>query len=731
MPLVKKKFNRKKDKVNDWITPAILKSVNKKNRLYAAYHRLPFEHPERLERLRRFKEYENLLNKVIRARKADFYNNQFANYNGNIKKTWQNIKNLLNKNQKPISFPTVFIDDKGEGISDPQKIANSFNDFFTDIGPNLAKTIDTDGKPSAESFLPNVPQDLNFSFAHTTREEVRKIIMNLTSKPSAGDDEVSAIFLKDDRIIDLIVSPLTKLINQSLDTGVFPDALKIAKVIPLFKEKGDDFRFENYRPVSLLSIFSKVYERVVFYQLYGYFNINNLFYRHQYGFRKEHSTEGAAIELIDRVLQDLDKNEDPFAIFLDLSKAFDTIDHGILLKKLSHYGIRGTTLNWFESYLSNRTQYVSFKNIKSRLRTIITGVPQGSILGPLLFIIYINDIKNSTTLFDILGFADDTTLYGSVKRFKEITLESGSVAASINKEIAKVSDWLAINKLSLNASKTKQMHFFFHQDSTRNICTENPNIQTGIPLKINDQKINRVNKFNFLGTQITSTLSWKAHTDFICAKISKNVGMLRHLKKRVPFGTLKMLYNTLIHSYLNHGILAWGFSPGRLVTLQNKAIRAITRSRYNAHAEPLYKKLRILRVAEIFLQRGLKFYYWMKNNEVPQYFQEMFRPAIEVHGHNTRGSQNIHIVNSRTVGATKCLRYFIPETIEKFDRVVLDKVQTHSPDGFSKFTKFFMINQYSETPCLSENRAEPCEFCLRERQESRIALDLPVPMNII
>ena len=194
------------------------------------------------------------------------------------------------------------------------------------------------------------------------------------------------------------------------------------------------------------------------------------------------------------------------------------------------------------------------------------------------------------------------------------------------------------------------MHFFFHQDANRNVGSDIPNLGIGLPLKINEQKISRVNQLNFLGILLTSKLSWKQHTYGICSKISKNAGMLWHLRNLVPSPTLKIIYNSLIHSYLGYGILAWGFNPGRTIILQKKAIRAITNSNSNAHAEPLFKNMKILAVNEIFFQRGLKFYYLLKNDEVPRYFSNMFTSRIEVHGHFTRGAQAIHVNPTRTVG---------------------------------------------------------------------------------
>ena len=206
-----------------------------------------------------------------------------------------------------------------------------------------------------------------------------------------------------------LLCQLTIIINQSLCTGIFPDKLKIANIKPIYK-KDDPHVPDNYRPISLLPSISKVFEKVAFLQLYDYFTENELIYDSQYGFRKLHSTELAAIELTDKIYTSLDNKKQPLAIFLDLSKAFDTIDHSILLYKLHYYGVKGTALNWFKRYLTNRSQQVEFNDTISSSKKIETGVPQGSILGPLLFIIYMNDISKVTDKFHFTLYADDTSL---------------------------------------------------------------------------------------------------------------------------------------------------------------------------------------------------------------------------------------------------------------------------------------------------------------------------------
>ena len=211
------------------------------------------------------------------------------------------------------------------------------------------------------------------------------------------------------KVKNLISLPLSIIINQTLNTGIFPDTLKVAKVRPLYK-KGDDRSFSNYRPISLLPSFSKIFEKVIYQQTYSYFQTNNLLYSSQYGLRSGHSTELAGLDIVDRIIQGLDKNEIPINIYLDLSKAFDTLDHSILLQKLKFYGITGISLDVFKNYLSGRNQYVEFESVNSDIMHIKTGVPQGSVLGPLLFIVYINDIANASNICKCISYADDTTL---------------------------------------------------------------------------------------------------------------------------------------------------------------------------------------------------------------------------------------------------------------------------------------------------------------------------------
>ena len=406
--------------------------------------------------------------------------------------------------------------------------------------------------------------------------------------------------------------------------GIFPDQLKIAKVVPLHK-KDEQYLMGNYRPVSLLASISKIFEKVAHKQLSKYFEQNKLFYDSQYGFRQGHSTELASVELIDRITASLEQKNKPIAIYMDLSKAFDTLDHIILLNKLRYYGIDGVELKWFKSYLQNRKQYVEIDANKSELKNITTGVPQGSVLGPLLFLIYMNDIQEASAAFSSVLFADDSTFINSMNASIHTNTTNADLELFLNVELAKIYDWLAINKLSLNISKTKYM--IFHAANTT--------IQFVPHLSINDTSLEKVKNFNFLGLTINENLSWKPHGDKISSKISKYCGVLNRLKRFLPIDILRLIY--CIQSNINYSILSWGYDCGRLVKLQKKAIRIMTCSQYNSHTEPLFKVLNLLKIEDMLKLSTLNFIYKLNNNKLPTYFKSYhYHSQFEIHRRNTR-----------------------------------------------------------------------------------------------
>ena len=409
--------------------------------------------------------------------------------------------------------------------------------------------------------------------------------------------------------------------------------MKIAKIVPIPKQ-GDPELCTNYRPISLLTGFSKILEKLVHARTVSFLRDNEILNNSQFGFRENCNTTHAILSLINQVNLSIDKKLHTIGIFLDFSKAFDTVNHDILLHKLSHYGIRGKALEWFESYLSNRTQYVCLNNIKSQSRKVECGVPQGSVLGPLLFVIYVNDFYKSSSKLSFILYADDSNLFASHK-------DPQTLLNTVNTELKSVYNWIKANKLSLNLSKTNYMLF-------SNTINNLPG-----PITINNTDINKVQSMKFLGVHIDCKLSWKNHINQMCKVISRNIGVINRLKWTLPPKILLSLYSTLVLPHLTYGILAWGNSPqylmDRVLLLQKKAMRVINHSSYNSSTDSLFKVNHVLKVQDIYRLSLATFMFQYHNNSLPHAFHGMFKTNNEMHKYPTRSSTSFHLPLTRTL----------------------------------------------------------------------------------
>ena len=385
------------------------------------------------------------------------------------------------------------------------------------------------------------------------------------------------------------------IINVSFNTGVFPSALKTAKVIAKYKG-GPSENVNNYRPISLLSIFDKIMEKIMHKQLYEFLDEHEILFINQFGFRKKSSTIHALLDITERIRKTMDEGKYGCGVFIDLKKAFDTVNHEILLTKLEHYGIRNNTLNWFRSYLSDRKQFVFFNGVSSNVLDISCGVPQGSVLGPLLFLLYINDLPNISNKLQFFLFADDTNLYYESDDLAELE-------KTMNKELKLLSLWLNVNRLALNIGKTNFIIFRGYKKP----------LNHNVTLLMNKKAIEQKTHVKYLGVMIDEHLNWKEHISNVTKKISRSIGIICKLRSCLNVFLRKTLYYSLVYSHLNFGIHVWGSACksdlDKILVLQKKAVRAMTGNRwYQTHgnpgplvsSDPLFKNLGILKIEDIY-----------------------------------------------------------------------------------------------------------------------------------
>ena len=401
--------------------------------------------------------------------------------------------------------------------------------------------------------------------------------------------------------------------------------------MPLYKKDNPE-TFGNYRPVSVLPCFSKILERIMHNRCYDFLTKNNILYKKQYGFRNKHATYMAVLDFVKDISEAIDNDMYTLGIFMDLSKAFDTIDHDILLSKLYHYGFRGVSYNWFSNYLSNRKQYVSYNNVVSSNENVICGVPQGSILGPLLFIIYMNDICFTSKLLSFILFADDTTVFHTDR-------DVNVLYDTMNCELKEVCNWFKCNKLSLNASKTNLMLI--------GTAYRTKHAQINADIHLDGCKLTRVSTAKFLGITIDENLTWKSQINDIYKVCSRNIGVLNKVKHFLPKQSLYQLYCSLILPYMTYGILLWGNASKEYLTkifkLQKRALRIISNSSYLCHTKPLFENYNTLNIFELYNKELGIFMYKYKTGLLPQSFDNLFTELESIHKYDTRNKTDYRL----------------------------------------------------------------------------------------
>ena len=592
-----------------WMTEEVLNAIHQKDYLHNKF----LQDKSSVNRTNYCK-FRNYVKNLITRAKKQFFENVIQENQLNPKGMWQTLKLLLPSSKSHVAQR---FNVRGKILTCKTAIANAFNEYFSTIAKKLVE-----GLPNVKYNVRTkfVPDSAVFKLKLVSEEFVSKQIDLMSNSKATGLDCISVKLLKLAK--PSIITPITFILNKSILTGEVPMEWKAARVVPIFKS-GDRESTNNYRPVSILPIISKIIEKFVHESLYEYLSKLKVIAKCQSGFRPLHSTSTALIKIYDHLLDLINDGNLIGMVCVDLRKAFDTVNHEILLTKLKLYGITGTELKWFESYLYNRSQVVDFCGTMSSECKVNVGVPQGSILGPLLFLLFVNDFEESVKQSQVDLYADDTTLVAHGKSIVDIE-------GKLQSDLQLVDQWLKANRLILNVEKTVCMLVGTRQrlaSTDRKLC-----------ISINGSVIQQVANAKLLGLYMDENLIWSVSLDHTRRKIASKLGVLARIRPFVSLETAKTIFNAICLPHFDYGNVVWYTAADchilPIVRLQKRSARILTKASRFSRSITLFKALDWLTLQDRVTYFRAVLVYKSINGYAPEYMSEKFQ--LYKSGRNTR-----------------------------------------------------------------------------------------------
>lgn len=621
-----------------WITPSILAKINFKNKLYKKFIK-----SRSIEHLSTFKDFRNQLTKEIKKARRSYYNSVFLTCDPRSDIIWKKINTVLQRSNLRSQIQNLLINGK---LLTGSELANEFNDFFVNL----------EDLQSSNKACDNIISLCDSIFLEPVTDcEIVNIFSDISNSRSCDADGMQSRPVK--YVIDIIAPYLTYIFNLSLSQGVFPKKMQRAQISVLYK-KGDRNDLGNYRPVSILPVFSKCLEKALHRRLSEFLNRHAVISTSQYGFRKHMSTQHALLDQKEFILQNLEEKKVVLGIFVDFTKAFDYINHAILTKKLELYGIRGNAVSLIKSYLAHRTQFVSLNSFYSSVKSISKGVPQGSILGPLLFNIYINDIVKISNTAKFVIYADDTSLFLSGN-------DASQLLGAGNKLLRSLQNWVDANGLKINVNKTKAIFF---RSKNKPIVMEDY-------LTLNSMPIEIVDSFKTLGVIFSQHVTWEKHIEHILPKLARAVGVIRRHRDILPVAVKLCIYNSLFYSIINYCILVWGTTGStnlqKILLIQKKMLRLFCNAPSNIHTETLFAKYNIIPIHNLYNYRLAIAY---RNEETKNSKRLSYLANLVKHmpSYNTRVCEPWIVPSHRLASSDGMLKFQLPHLLNKIAKTSIN-----------------------------------------------------------